>query len=148
MTWLLDLQGSGIMLKLRALLSKGWAFLTSIPSEVLLLNSRTPWRRALVLHHSQNSPVTPKLKFTGSQALSRNFDSLGLGQGLEISVSNKLPCDSCAADPAFCKRWYCLQSSFFRWLNQEGPERTILLKVTQLTVARIKSNLFFCLFWV
>ena len=61
-------------------------------------------------------PTTPRavlsllcLRCTGSQPLPRDSGSLDLGQGLEISVSNKLPCDSCAADSAFGKPWYRFQ---------------------------------------
>lgn len=43
------------------------------------------------------------LKCICSQALPRNCDSLYLAQGLEISVSNKLPWDSNAVGTEFGK---------------------------------------------
>lgn len=61
-------------------------------------------------------PTTPRavlsllcLKCTGSQNLPRDSDSLDLGQDLEISVFNKLPCDPRVADSAFGKPWYHFQ---------------------------------------
>lgn len=99
MTWLLELQGAGTTLKLRALLSKA-----DLPN-LFCLRSRITEQNA---REEDTGPTILRtflsllsLKFTGSQVLPRSFDSLDVSQALEISVSNKLPYDSYSAGPAF-----------------------------------------------